>query len=307
MKRVLLTGASGFIGRHCIAPLVARGDEVHAVTRHRDDAEPSDGVHWHRADLLDAASVRRLVDEIGATHLLHAAWYAVPGKFWSSAENFRWVSASLDLFEAFAAAGGRRIVVAGTCAEYDWRVAGECHEATTPLAPATLYGACKHALHVMLAAFARQSGLSYAWGRIFFPYGPGDHAEKFVAHVARSLLRGEVVNCTHGRQVRDFIYVEDAGAALASLLDSSVEGAVNVATGEGVALRDVGERIAALTGRGELLRFGALSAPEGEPPELVADITRLRREVGFAPAFTLERGVESTVEWWRRRLESERR
>lgn len=304
MKKVLLTGASGFVGRHCVAPLRARGYEVHAVSHGGPDGVGSDGTHWHRADLLDRPQALRLVESVSPTHLLQVAWYAVPGKFWASSENFRWVEASLNLFEAFEAAGGRRLVVAGTCAEYSWAGEGLCSEAATPLAPATLYGACKHALHVMLEAFARRSGLSYAWGRIFFPYGPHDHAEKLVAYAVRSLLRGEPVNCTHGRQVRDFLYVEDVGAALAALLDSEVAGAVNVASGEGTALKDVLERAAALTGRRSLLRMGTLPAPEGEPAALVADVTRLRREVGFAPAFTLDRGVEATVEWWRRRLDA---
>ena len=139
--------------------------------------------------------------------------------------------------------------MAGTCAEYSWEGTDTLSEATTKLAPATLYGAGKHALHTVLSAFARRSDIGYGWGRIFFPYGPHDHAEKLVSYAIRSLLRGEPVNCTHGRQVRDFIYVEDAGSALAALLDCEVDGAVNIASGEGVALKDVLESAAALTRR----------------------------------------------------------
>jgi nucleoside-diphosphate-sugar epimerase len=305
MKRVLLTGGSGFVGRHCIAPLRELGFEVHSVSHARSGDAGSVGVIWHRADLLDRQETRQLIESVRPTHLLHAAWYAVPGKFWSSSQNLRWVEASLNLLEAFEAAGGLRVVIAGTCAEYSWEGTEALSEATTKLAPATLYGTCKHALHTILAAFARQSSIGYAWGRIFFPYGPHDHAEKLVSYAVRSLLRGEPVNCTQGQQVRDFIYVEDAGRALAALLDSEVAGAVNIASGEGVALKDLLESAAALTGRRDLLRMGALPTPDHEPASLVADVTRLRQEVGFAPAFTLERGIEATVEWWRQRLSAE--
>jgi nucleoside-diphosphate-sugar epimerase len=302
MKKVLLTGGSGFIGRHCIAPLRDRGFDVHAVSHARSGDDESVGLRWHNADLLDRRQMRQVIEEVEPTHLLHAAWYAVPGKFWASSENLKWVEASLNLLETFQATCGRRVVVAGTCAEYSWEGTEALSEATTKLAPASLYGACKHALHTILDAFARQSNIGYAWGRIFFPYGPHDHAEKLVSYAVRSLLRGEPVNCTHGQQLRDFIYVADAGSALAALLDSEVNGAVNVGSGKGVALKDVLESAASLTGRDDLLRLGALPTPNHEPASVVADVTRLRQEVGFAPAFTLKSGLEATVEWWRQRL-----
>lgn len=307
MKRVLLTGATGFIGRHCIAPLLASSEwEVHAVSTRGDDGdeEKTPGVRWHRADLLNTEQTRRVVSDVEPTHLLHMAWYAVPGAYWTSLENFRWVRASLDLFEAFAEHGGERIVVAGTCAEYDWTGDGVCSEASTPLAPATLYGACKHALRVMLEAFARQKNLSAAWGRIFFLYGSHEHPDRLVASVIRSLLRGVPAPCSHGRQVRDFLHVADVAAAFVALLVSDVQGAVNIGSGSETAIKDVvleiGDR---LNGR-ELVQLGARPAPAGEPPRLVADVTRLRREVGWSPERDLREGLAETIVWWQREMEN---
>jgi nucleoside-diphosphate-sugar epimerase len=99
--------------------------------------------------------------------------------------------------------------------------------------------------------------------------------------------------------VRDFLHVADSGDAFAALLDSGVEGAVNVGSGEGVAVADVVRRIAALAGRPELVELGALQAPAGEPPLLVADVGRLRDEVGWRPSRSLDEGLRDTVEWWR--------
>jgi nucleoside-diphosphate-sugar epimerase len=263
------------------------------------------GVHWHSADLLDASRVNALVSEIEPTHLLHLAWYAVPGKYRTSPENLRWVQASLELYMAFAACGGRRVVGAGSCIEYG-REDARCSEATTTLAPSTLYGACKHALHVMSEAFAREAGLSAAWGRVFFLYGPHEHPDRLVAHVTRSVLGGERVRTTHGNQVRDFLHVADVAAALVALLDSEVSGAVNIASGFPVALKELFGKIAELTGRGELIEVGALPTPVGEPPVICADVTRLRDEVGWSPQYDLDRGIEETVEWWKlRRAENE--
>jgi nucleoside-diphosphate-sugar epimerase len=294
MKKVLLTGASGFIGRQCIAPLLAQGYEVHAVSTKPAGEEVK--VRWHRADLLDARQRDGLVGQVRPTHLLHFAWYAVPGKYWASAENLRWVQASLGLMQAFSEQGGQRAVMAGSCAEYDWQF-DYCSEEFTPCRPATLYGACKYSTQILLDAWSRQAGISSAWGRIFFLYGPGEYPSRLVPSVINSLLHGEPARCTHGNQVRDFMHVEDVAAAFATLLDSDVKGAVNIASGIPVALKDVIHAIADYLDKRSLVQLDAIPASAGEPDALIADISRLRDEVGFRPRYGLKQGIAGTIEY----------
>jgi nucleoside-diphosphate-sugar epimerase len=302
MKRVLLTGASGFVGRHAISPLRARGYEVHAVTSR---AMTSGGaVHWHQADLLDGSASSRVVAEVRPTHLLHFAWYAEPGKYWRSPENVRWLEASLALLRHFRASGGARLVMAGTCAEYDW-TQGVCSEGATPRRPATLYGICKNALHEVMSGYCEAEGLSAAWGRIFFLYGPGEHPSRLVSSVASALLRGDDPSCTHGNQVRDYLHVEDVAAAFVALLDSDVTGALNVASGRRVTLRDIVLEVARCAGApGGRVKFGAIEAPQGEAAEIVADVRRLANEVRWAPRYDLTSGIAQAVD--HRRAESAR-
>jgi nucleoside-diphosphate-sugar epimerase len=302
-KRVLLTGASGFIGSHAIGSLRRRGFEVHAVgSRHIPNADAADAAEWHRVDLLDPKASRAMVERLRPSHLLHLAWYAEHGLFWSSTENVRWVEASLGLLRAFNEAGGERAVMAGTCAEYDWTAAGRYIEGVTPLAPATLYGTCKHALHQVAEAWCAQVASQFAWGRIFLLYGPREHPARLVASVARAVLAGAPAPCSHGRQLRDFLHSADVADAFAALLDSQVCGAVNIGSGEAVGVAELVERVASSAGHPELVRLGELPPREGEPAELVADVGRLRKEVGWSPRMTLEQGIEQTVAWWREQL-----
>ena len=301
-KRVLVTGATGFIGQHCLHYLVNDGFEVHAISRSRHKTGvDGDGIHWHLAYLSNSGSQETIVNEVRPTHLLHFAWYAEPGHFWTAAENLQCVSASLALLQAFSEQGGVRVVMAGTCAEYDWSH-GLCLESVTPRTPGTVYGTCKNALQEILSIYSNQFGLSSAWGRIFFLYGPKEHPSRLVSSVIQSILRGETARCSSGEQVRDFMYVTDVASAFVALLNSDIQGPVNIASGEAITLKDVVERIATKLGRPELLKLGARSTNLQDPPLLLADISRLKGELGWQPSFDIDRGLDETIAWWKEEL-----
>ncbi len=297
MKRVLVTGATGFIGRHAPPLLAERGYEVHAVSSGEHSGE---AFAFHRANLLDPIESVALIRDIQPTDLLHLAWYAEHGKYWTSPENDRWAEVSLELLRAFAESGGRRAVIAGTCAEYDWSGDGFLSEGSTPLVPATTYGAAKHHLHRQASSLADEAGISLGWGRIFFVYGPGEDPRRLVASVTRALIAGEPAPCSHGEQVRDFLHAAEVADALTTLLAGAIEGPVNIASGEPTKVKDIVAEVARAVGRPELVRLGALPENPDEPPRLVANVRRLREEVRWQPRGSLEQGIEDTVRWWAR-------
>jgi nucleoside-diphosphate-sugar epimerase len=293
--RVLLTGASGFIGRHAIGALVERSAEVHAVGR---SAAAGYSCTWHQVDLLAPGAPQQLIAAVRPDIVLHLAWCVEHGKFWTDPANLDWVAATLALARAAAEHGARRFVGIGTCFEYDWPDEGPCVEAETPLAGHALYDRAKAACRSVLAEFLGQAGLSFAWARMFFLYGPDEAPNRLVASIARALVRGEPALSSSGRAIRDFIDTRDAGAALAALALAGTAGDVNIATGEAHSVREIATLLGDIAGRPDLIQFGALPDRE-EPPYIVGSNKRLRHEVGFDPAFTLEQGLRDALTFWR--------
>lgn len=298
MKRVLLTGASGFVGRQSIEPLLRRGYEIHAVwNSNAPDISNYGSITFHKADILDRREIQRLCQSVRATHLLHFAWYVEHGKFWNASENEDWLRAGIHLLDRFKENGGERVVMAGTCAEYQWGKTDILDEHSTPLLPETLYGRSKARLHARLA----ETVISHGWGRMFFLYGQFEARGRLIASIINSLLKNEIPECSHGNQIRDFLYVKDAAEAFSALLDSDVQGAVNIASGEGKKIKDVVMTVAEIMGKPENICFALETQGDDEPKSIVADTQRLNVELGWKPRYKLEEGIVETIESFRSR------
>jgi len=297
MKKVLITGANGFIGRHCLPILLERGYEIHAVSSDKPRCCIGN-VHWHQANLLDCGMVMDLLLSVRPTHLLHFAWYTVHGRYWNAVENFRWVESSYFLLEQFVRQGGRRVVMAGTCAEYDQRYPF-CLEGITPLGPETFYGECKHHLQRLLGIISERTGLSSAWGRIFFLYGPHENRSRFVSSSIYSLIQGMPVRCSNGGLIRDYLHVIDAASAFVDVLDSDVQGAINIASGRPVCLKDMLKMIGEKMGRCDLICPNVMDSEVSNPQILIADTGRLKEEVYWEPHYNLDEGLDQTIRWWK--------
>jgi nucleoside-diphosphate-sugar epimerase len=297
MKRVMITGATGFIGQQTIKCFDPRGYEVHCVTSHKKIDGHDEGVFWHTANLLNEKDRLNLFKTVKPSHLLHLAWNTNPTTYWTSDMNLKWLTASVSMLRSFNEFNGERATFVGTCAEYDWSY-GFCSENITPLRPATLYGVCKNSLREVSESFCKQNDISSSWGRVFFLFGPNERRGRLVPSIVLSLLKNARVDVTLGTQMRDFLYSKDVGSALVALLCSNVTGAVNIGSGVPITIHEIADKIGVKLGKSELINYGGIETQKDEPSLILADNRRLDQEVGWKPRYTLDGGLEETIAWW---------
>jgi nucleoside-diphosphate-sugar epimerase len=287
--KVLLTGASGFIGRHTMMALQKHGIEVVAVSR----SPISAGIKQINLDLLSTADFAPLFHEVKATHLLHLAWYAEHGKYWTSPLNLSWLDATTRLVDAFCATGGQRVVIAGTCAEYDWSY-GYCKEDFTPLNPASFYGAAKDATRRLVMLVCAQHHVSCAWGRIFQPYGSGESANRLIPTLIEVFRGKRAAFGINLDSYRDFLHASDIAEGFIKLLTEEVSGSFNVSSRNPTQLKEIVNNLASLLNADPEPVLALISERRSEPLLLVGENVKLKT-LGWQPELSLIQGLERTV------------
>lgn len=295
--KVLVTGASGFVGRAVVEELVSRGYEVHGISR-SEQVDLGPGVDLHVLDLADRDAVSRLLKTYRFESLVHLAWYVGKGCH-SSDENLAWVQITLDLLIAFREQGGKVFLGAGTISEYEYEY-GYLSEALTPTNPETLYGEAKSSVFKIAGAYCAKHGIAFKWPRIFNLYGPGERAARLMPSVINACLDGAEVLVSDCLKFQDYLYVKDTASGILDVLEGDVEGAVNISSGKPIQLREIVRSIAEICGYEGEIRWGAM--PAAFENEVVVGNNDKLKELGWEQRYSLEEGLRETVQWW----ESER-
>ena len=268
---VLLTGATGFVGRQILNALQDRGATVRLVLRHSSKAEalPRDLVSTAiRSDDLFAETVQWWATQCATIDtVVHSAWFVQPGTYLQSPANLDCLTGTLNLAKGATQAGVKRFVGIGTCIEYE--LSGGYLSTQTPLNPTTPYSAAKAAAYLALKEWLPTQGCGFAWCRLFYLHGPGEDSRRFVPYLRAKLEAGEPAELTSGNQVRDFLDVRVAGQMIADVALSDRQGAVNICSGTPITIRELAQQIAGQYNRLDLLRFGARPENLVDPPVVV--------------------------------------
>lgn len=268
--KVLVTGGSGFIGTHLIEQFQKDGVDYVTIGRRF----PSDQRNI-RFDLLSSADLTGQLEKLKPTHLIHLGWYAEHGKYWESALNIDWLVATNRLVEAFCQSGGKHVLIAGTCAEYDWRH-GFCIEDLTPLRPSTLYGIAKKSAHDLSSHVCEKYGVKFAWARIFFPYGRGESKERLIPALFDVFRNAKPAFGVNASVYRDLLHVSDVADAMSLCSRKEAQGAINICSGHPVLLGDVVRAVAKLCLKSPDSVLSIDSSRGGEPDFLVGDNKKLK-------------------------------
>ncbi|MBQ3834893.1 MAG: NAD(P)-dependent oxidoreductase [Elusimicrobia bacterium] len=289
-KRVLVTGATGLIGKELIEPLKEAGFDIFAITI--DKNNPDNCVHWISGNLFDENSIKTVMEEVKPEYLLNMAW-CTTGDYLSSDTNYKFLRAGISLLKYFKDNGGKRAVFAGTCFEYKFKDSS-LKETDELDADKTVYTFCKNKLHEVAEFFCGMNNISFGYGRIFYVYGRNEDKTRLTGMIIDKLSRNEEVIIKSGKLYKDYMYAKDIAGAFVALLNSKVEGSVNICTGKAVSIKDFALEIGKQMGKENLIKFK--DEPSNQPPIIVGDNSKLTKEVRYEYKLSLKDGVKLLME-----------
>jgi len=310
--RILVTGATGFLGSHVVRSLAATDGEVYALARQAADrwrlTELGGRILWVEGDLSEPNSIVQAVKSVFPAVVIHCAAYGVDNRQQDGQMAIKVnILGTQALLDASLSAKVQRFIHTGTCFEYG-PIDHPIDEKET-LEPVTNYGASKAASTLIVLQQGKENGLPTVVLRLFGLYGPCEGAHKIVPQVIRACLDVTPFDLTGGEQIRDYTYVKDIAdlyARLALGIDFPGGQIFNIGSGSPITIRELGTKIAHLLGGENLLCWGKLPYRHGEMRMLVADITKAERLLNWQPVTDLQEGLQKTINYYRQNKNNRR-
>ena len=266
--KVLLTGASGFVGNQilrkllefdCKISVVLRSSMSSSLRANKEDITFVYTENFFKENIDWFKSILKDIDIV-----IHAAWFAKPEEYLESNLNLECTEGSLEFARIAKESQVKRFVGIGTCLEYD--LTNGKISVDTPLKPISLYARAKAKVFTELSENFSQGDTQFVWCRLFSLYGENEHRDRFVPSVREGLRNRRKVEILNGSHIRDYLDVEIAGAQIAEVAMSQFTGAVNICSGIPISLKDLALNLSQTYGSPELLVFDdSTSLPAGYP------------------------------------------
>jgi nucleoside-diphosphate-sugar epimerase len=283
--KVAVTGSNGFIGKALVKELIQQGNEVCVLLR--------TAATGNSKAIIYTKSLHECAEELQQWQpdvFFHLAWRGVDSQQRNNEENNQYnYQLTIDSVQLAKQAGCKQWIGTGSQAEY-----GVLNKKITEeeiCTPVTAYGITKQRLYTETKQLCNSYQMIHTWARIFSVYGPGDHPETFIAYLISNMLQQKTIEVSSGTQQWDYLFIDDAVAALSSLIN--LEGVYNIASGETVVLKEVAETIAGLTNYKELIQWG--KKQDAPLRYLCGSIQKIKNETDWTPKISLKEGLTKTI------------
>lgn len=275
-KKIILTGATGLIGKEVLPLLKKEGFDILALSS-------------KNCNLFNKDEIDNVFNEFKPEYLLNFAW-CTTGNYLTSDLNYKFVDAGMNMLKAFNRNSGRRAVFAGTCFEYKFKNAPL--KENDELNPLTIYAKCKVELFKQATEYCIQNGISFGWGRIFYVYGKNENEKRLTPYIINNLKNNNPVEIKCGQLIKDYMYTKDIAAAFVKFLCSNTQGALNICTGKGISLAAYATTIAKKLDKTEYLTIK--NEETSQPPVILGDNSKLK-QIGFIHQYNFENALDEII------------
>lgn len=302
--RILLTGASGFIGSHFLTKLLKNNIPVTIIRHSNNDPwrikEYLKDIHVIDYKSNEISKNVSRIQEFSPDTLIHLGWHGVENKFRNNqnqlVEN---LNQTISIFNIAQLAGVKSIIGLGSQAEYGPNTK-PIYE-TTETVPTTIYGVAKLCAYQVLNLLCKQNNIRFSWLRLFSAYGPMDNSSWLIPMIILKLLKREVPSLTKGEQQWDYLYVSDICDAIYSIaVNYNAHGIFNLGSGITTSIRSIAEIIRDIIDPSLQIDFGKIPYGPDQIMYLKSNNDRLCNTTGWIPQIQLHKGLQSTIDWYRK-------
>ncbi len=307
-KKVLITGATGFMGANLARYFLEKGDEIFVFTRRTSDKwrirNILGNISEYYVDLKDSVNLEKIIKKIKPQIVIHTAVY---GGYSFQNDTAKIIEANctgtVNLINALKGARIELFINTGSSSEYG--IKPKPMKETDLLEPFSVYGVTKAAADLYCHAIAKEENMPVVTLRLFSPYGYYEEKNRLVSSVILSCLKFRNPKLSSPDSVRDFIFIEDVVTAYEKVIDNKnkVKGEIfNIGSGKQHTVGEIAENIVKLIGNKVKPEWGKIANPRQEPECWQADISRAKRLLNWEPKYSLRQGLEKDINWFKRNI-----